>query len=172
LNVATAPAAEVQVKIEALLKRRIETQPHVKTAGSCFKAVGETPAWKLIDAAGLRGYSVGDVAIAEKHANFLLNAGKATFDDTVTLVKNVKGLGYKEASHFLRNTGKKNLAIIDFHIIDLLERHRLIEKPKTISKARYLEIEDVLRKLGTKAGLNQSELDLYLWYMETGKVLK
>ena len=39
------------------------------------------------------------------------------------LVRNVKGLGYKEASHFLRNIGFKNLAIIDFHIIDLLERY-------------------------------------------------
>ncbi len=81
---------EVEDTIQTLLKRRIETQPHVKTAGSCFKAVGDTPAWKLIDASGLRGYSVGDVQIAEKHANFLLNTGKATFEDAVTLVKNVQ----------------------------------------------------------------------------------
>ena len=87
-------------------------------------------------------------------------------------MKNVKGLGYKEASHFLRNTGRKNVAIIDFHIADLLENHRLIEKPKTISKAKYLEIENVLKKIGMKAGMHQSELDLYLWYMETGKILK
>ena len=115
------------------------------------------------------------IAEARKHNGSLKKIiGSFESDEAARewLVKNVKGLGYKEASHFLRNTGKKNLAIIDFHIIDLLERHRLIEKPKTISKARYLEIEDVLRKLGTKAGLNQSELDLYLWYMETGKVLK
>lgn len=92
LHVPTAPAADVQANIQTLLQRRIETQPHVKTAGSCFKAVGDTPAWKLIDAAGLRGYGVGDVAIAEKHANFLLNTGKATFDDAVMLVKNVKGV--------------------------------------------------------------------------------
>ncbi len=46
------------------------------------------------------------------------------------LVKNIKGFGYKEASHFLRNIGFTDVAIIDFHIIDLLARNRLIKKPK------------------------------------------
>ncbi len=90
LEVPSLPHAHVEEKIQTLLKRRIETQPHVKTAGSCFKAVGETPAWKLIDAVGLRGYQVGDVQIAEKHANFLLNTGKATFEDAVKIVNDVK----------------------------------------------------------------------------------
>jgi len=88
------------------------------------------------------------------------------------LVKNVKGLGYKEASHFLRNIGYTDLAIIDFHIIDVLVEHGLIEKPKTLTKKKYLEIEGILRDLGKKAGLNLAELDLCLWYLETGKVLK
>ncbi|MBW3011401.1 N-glycosylase/DNA lyase [Candidatus Woesearchaeota archaeon] len=80
--------------------------------------------------------------------------------------------GFKEASHFLRNIGSENLAIIDFHIVDLLEKHNLIEKPKTITKNKYLEIEDVLKKIATKTNLNLAELDLYLWFKETGKVLK
>jgi N-glycosylase/DNA lyase len=88
------------------------------------------------------------------------------------IVKNVKGLGYKEASHFLRNIGFENLAIIDFHIIDILERHGLIKRPKTLTRNRYLEIEQVLTKLAKKLGMTLAELDLYLWYMETGKVLK
>ncbi|UPA22575.1 UDP-N-acetylmuramate dehydrogenase [Candidatus Peribacteria bacterium] len=91
LEVPSKPMMEIEETIQSLLKRRIETQPHVKTAGSCFKAINNTPAWMLIDAAGLRGYSVGDVQIAEKHANFLLNTGKATFEDAVKLVNNVKG---------------------------------------------------------------------------------
>ncbi|MFX0087448.1 MAG: N-glycosylase, partial [Candidatus Hodarchaeota archaeon] len=45
------------------------------------------------------------------------------------LVKNVKGIGYKEASHFLRNIGYTEYAIVDFHIVDLLVKHNLIEKP-------------------------------------------
>ena len=88
------------------------------------------------------------------------------------LVKNIKGLGYKEASHFLRNIGFDDYAIIDFHIIDILVDNKLIEKPKCITKMRYLEIENILRKLAKKTNLTLSELDLYLWYLETGKVLK
>jgi len=88
------------------------------------------------------------------------------------LVKNIKGLGYKEASHFLRNIGYKNYAIVDFHIVDLLVKYNLIEKPKTMTKSKYLEIERILQDLGADVSLNLAELDLYLWYMETGKVLK
>ncbi|MBY9003142.1 MAG: N-glycosylase/DNA lyase [Candidatus Lokiarchaeota archaeon] len=88
------------------------------------------------------------------------------------IVKNIKGLGYKEASHFLRNIGHENYAIIDFHIIDVLVKHNLIEKPKTLTKKKYIEIEYILREMGEKLKLNLAELDLYLWYIETGKVLK
>ena len=88
------------------------------------------------------------------------------------VVKNIKGLGYKEASHFLRNIGFDDYAIIDFHIIDLLVDNKIIEKPKTLTKNKYLEIENILRKIGEKTNLKLSELDLYLWYIETGKILK
>ena len=86
--------------------------------------------------------------------------------------KNIKGLGLKEASHFLRNIGFKNLAIVDFHIVDLLVKEGLIEKPKNLNEKRYIEIENVLLEIARKAKLSLAELDLYLWYIETGKVLK
>lgn len=88
------------------------------------------------------------------------------------LVKNLKGIGYKEASHFLRNVGYTNFAIIDFHIISTLIRYKLIEKPKVLTKRKYLEIENLLKKFAKKLNLNLAELDLYLWYTETGKILK
>ncbi len=88
------------------------------------------------------------------------------------IVNNVKGIGFKEASHFLRNIGFKNSAIIDFHIIDLLTEHKIIERPKTLKKDIYLEIETKLKQLAEKTSLTLAELDLYLWYMETGKILK
>ncbi|MBT7706457.1 N-glycosylase/DNA lyase [archaeon] len=88
------------------------------------------------------------------------------------LVKNIKGVGMKESSHFLRNIGFRGVAIIDFHIVDLLVAEGLIEKPKTITPKIYLEIEDVLKNLAKKSNMNLGELDLYLWYIETGKVLK
>jgi len=90
------------------------------------------------------------------------------------LANNILGLGYKEASHFLRNIGHGDFAIIDFHIIDLLARHRIIHKPKgkSLDKKRYLEIERKLGRLAARCGMCQGELDLYLWYLETGKILK
>ena len=88
------------------------------------------------------------------------------------IVKNIKGLGLKEASHFLRNIGFDDYAIIDFHIIDLLVKYNIIKRPKSLTNKKYLEIEKVLRKIAEKTGLTLAELDLYLWYMETGKILK
>jgi len=88
------------------------------------------------------------------------------------LVKNVRGIGYKEASHFLRNVGYTDLAIIDYHILDLLVKYRLIEKPRTMTRRRYLEIESLLKRLADRLNVNLAELDLYLWYLETGKILK
>ena len=88
------------------------------------------------------------------------------------LVQNIKGIGMKEASHFLRNIGFKDYAIVDFHIVDVLVNYSIIEKPKTISQKKYLEIEKILRDLAGQLGMSLAELDLYLWYHETGKVLK
>ncbi|MEM2130132.1 MAG: N-glycosylase, partial [Candidatus Bathyarchaeia archaeon] len=88
------------------------------------------------------------------------------------LAAEIKGIGIKEASHFLRNVGFSDFAIIDFHIINVLVKHRLIEEPRTLTKKRYLEIEEMLKRIAEKAGLNLAELDLYLWFIETGKILK
>jgi len=91
----------------------------------------------------------------------------------VWLVENVKGLGYKEASHFLRNVGYDNLSILDRHILKALLDHNLISDiPKTISKKRYLEIEKIFLELAEVSGVKASELDLMIWYLRTGKVLK
>ncbi|MCD6590460.1 MAG: N-glycosylase/DNA lyase [Candidatus Aenigmarchaeota archaeon] len=102
----------------------------------------------------------------------ILNSFKDEQEAREWLVKNIKGIGYKEASHFLRNIGFKNLAIIDFHILDVLAKYGLVTKPRHLTKRKYFEIETVLRKIAEKLGMNLAELDLYLWYMETKKVLK
>ena len=105
-------------------------------------------------------------------AKFIVEArGKDIGMNRDWLVQNIKGLGLKEASHFLRNTGSTSHAIIDFHILDLLAKHG-IEKPKNLSKSNYLAIEELLRSLCTKCNSNLAELDLCLWYLETGKILK
>jgi N-glycosylase/DNA lyase len=90
------------------------------------------------------------------------------------LADNITGLGYKESSHFLRNIGVDRFAIIDFHILDFLARKGVIPKPrsKSLSRSRYLEIERKLATIAARANLSQGELDMYLWYLETGKILK
>jgi N-glycosylase/DNA lyase len=88
------------------------------------------------------------------------------------LVDNIKGLGYKEASHFLRNIGYDDYAIIDTHILDILARYHIIKQPKTLTKKNYLKIEGHLQKIARNTQLTLAELDLYLWFLETGKILK
>ena len=89
------------------------------------------------------------------------------------LFENVLGLGMKESSHFLRNTGHDNVAILDRHILATMHEGGLIPAlPKHLTKKNYLEFESILDHVAQKARMNHSLLDLYLWYMRTGKVLK
>jgi N-glycosylase/DNA lyase len=94
------------------------------------------------------------------------------FDAREWLVKNIKGLGYKEASHFLRNVGYFDFAILDRHILRVMHDYGLIELPKSITRRKYLEIEGVFKDLAANVRMSAGELDLYIWYMRTGKVLK
>ncbi len=88
------------------------------------------------------------------------------------LVKEVYGYGYKEASHFLRNVGFDDVAIIDRHISRFLFEKGLVKPRKTITKKVYLECEEALEKISQDFGLTQAELDLYIFYIKTKKVLK
>jgi N-glycosylase/DNA lyase len=89
------------------------------------------------------------------------------------LVKNIKGIGYKESSHFLRNVGYFNYAILDRHILNLMVENKMLkEKSKTLTCKKYLEIEKKLELLSKKINFSQGKLDLYLWYMKTGEILK
>ena len=90
------------------------------------------------------------------------------------LVENVKGLGWKESSHFLRNVGYLDLAILDRHIIANMREHGLVqdEGGKGLTKRRYLEYERLLKEVADRVGMALGEMDLYLWYRKTGRVLK
>ena len=98
-----------------------------------------------------------------------LSSGK---DAREILVKNIKGYGYKEASHFLRNIGFDDVAIIDRHISRFLFERGLVKPRKTITKKVYLECEEALAKICKELNLTQAELDLYIFYIKTKKVLK
>jgi N-glycosylase/DNA lyase len=89
------------------------------------------------------------------------------------LVNNVNGYGMKESSHFLRNIGKRNLAILDRHILKHLKELNAIKQiPKTLTKNRYLEIEERFKKFSKEIRIPMDELDLLFWSAETGEILK
>ena len=103
----------------------------------------------------------------------------AGFRDPVTrrdwLAKDprVKGLGYKESSHFLRNVGFKGYGILDKHIVRSLFELGVIDSPKPpTTRDRYLQTEHKMRGFATDARIDFDELDLLLWSMKTGEVLK
>jgi len=90
------------------------------------------------------------------------------------LVANIKGLGYKEGSHFLRNVGLgADLAILDTHILSNLKDLGIIkEVPPSGSIKKYLETEDRMRKFAEKIKIPLEELDLLFWSNETGFIFK
>lgn len=90
------------------------------------------------------------------------------------LAENVKGLGYKEASHFLRNIGLgRDLAILDTHILKNLKRYGVIKKiPSSISRKKYAVIENKMKDFSKKIGIPLEELDLLFWSNQTGFIFK
>jgi N-glycosylase/DNA lyase len=122
---------------------------------------------------------------SEQRAHFIVEARKfSKIKDIVIafrgeaqsrqwLARNVTGLGYKEASHFLRNVGYDDVAVLDRHILRTMCKYKLIAAiPRTLTKRSYLEIESRLRFFGAHLEMPLSKLDLYIWYMSTGEVLK
>ena len=90
------------------------------------------------------------------------------------LVRNVKGIGYKEAGHFMRNIGfDQDLAILDRHILRNLKKLRVIDGvPDTLTKRQYLATEGKMKEFSEAVGIPMSHLDFVLWYKETGEILK
>lgn len=99
---------------------------------------------------------------------------KDIFKTREWLVKNIKGLGYKEASHFLRNIGLgKDLAILDRHILKNLKNYGAIEKiPDSLNRKKYIDIENRMREFFKKLNIPMEEADLLFWSKETGIIFK
>lgn len=90
------------------------------------------------------------------------------------LVKNIKGLGYKEAGHFLRNVGLgENIAILDRHILRNLEMLGVVDKiPTSLSRAKYMQIEKDMADFAKQINIPLAHLDLLFWSKETGEIFK
>jgi UDP-N-acetylmuramate dehydrogenase len=84
---------DIKERMNEFLKTRKEKQPlGFPSAGSVFKNSKEMSAGFLIDKSGLKGKRIGDAVISEKHANFILNLGKAKAKDVSELMKITKKL--------------------------------------------------------------------------------
>lgn len=93
--------------------------------------------------------------------------------DFFALNPDIRGLGFKEASHFLRNIGFRGYAILDKHVLSRLAELGVIEGSKPPStKGRYLEVEAKMKSFSARVGIDFDELDLLLWYTKTGEILK
>jgi N-glycosylase/DNA lyase len=87
--------------------------------------------------------------------------------------KDIKGIGWKEASHFLRNIGYRGYAILDKHIRNCLCELGVIRRSRRpLSPDRYRRIERKMRDFSDRIGIDMDELDLLLWSRKTGKILK
>jgi N-glycosylase/DNA lyase len=85
------------------------------------------------------------------------------------LAENIKGLGMKESSHFMRNIGFKDLAIIDVHIQNFLKKIGEIKGNKSLTKKRYLELEKKFLQLAERIGIPAEELDIAIWMYQSGE---
>jgi N-glycosylase/DNA lyase len=125
------------------------------------------------------GYIVATRAYLEGDCGMRLRERLEAFTDPLerrdwlAREKGIKGLGYKESSHFLRNVGWRGYAILDKHILRCLAEVGVIETPDPpATRARYLATEERLRRFARDIRIDFDELDLALWSAKTGEILK
>ncbi|HYY91673.1 MAG TPA: N-glycosylase/DNA lyase [Candidatus Dormibacteraeota bacterium] len=157
--------AVTKLKQQTLLLKGSPTdiEPHLSQV-----RFGETKARYIVEARNMFA-TEGRIEIKPRIQSFY-----NPFELREWFVESVKGLGYKEASHFLRNIGLgEAFAILDRHILRNLASLGVIpEVPASITKKRYLEIEEKLRRFATEIGIPMADLDLLFWSKETGWIFK
>ncbi len=157
--------------VESLMKNRLLFVGDVNQIRPFLNVVrfGESKAGYIVDARDF--FTSGRLYIKKKILCF-----NNSFELREWLAENVKGIGLKEASHFIRNIGfdyKNQLAILDRHIMKNLKEFDVIKEiPKTLTEKRYLEIEKLMKSFAERNNMSIYELDLLLWSKETGTIFK
>lgn len=163
-------------------------------AVSCWAAVKELAGENMIFTASAEEIAakINKVRFRNNKAKYVVEARKlftvngkmkikeklASFDNILELrewiIKNIKGIGYKEAGHFLRNIGiGKELAILDRHILKNLKILGAIKEiPASLTPKIYIKIEEEMRKFSEKIGIPMSHMDMILWCKESGGIFK
>ncbi len=91
LRLTPAPREEIESRTKSYLQYRKRSQPLSQpNAGSVFKNPQGTTAGRLIEEAGLKGYRVGDAQVSTKHANFIVNLGRACSTDALRLIETIQ----------------------------------------------------------------------------------
>ena len=100
-------------------------------------------------------------------------SGQKATEEREELVRLVDGFGLKEASHALRNIGRRNLAILDRHLLRNLKRLRVISSiPASLTDKNYKKIEKAFISFASSEGETVDVLDLFFWARETGLIFK
>ncbi len=93
---------QIKEKMDDLISRRREKQPlEFPSAGSTFKRPQGNFAGALIEQCNLKGYSIGDAQVSEKHAGFIINRGNATCDDITKLISYVEKVVFEQTGYKL-----------------------------------------------------------------------
>jgi UDP-N-acetylmuramate dehydrogenase len=91
LELPSKPFKEILAGIKVCNEKRRSSQPlNQKSAGCIFKNPAGGSAGRMIDELGLKGHRVGDAMVSDRHANFFVNAGKASCADMLKLIENVR----------------------------------------------------------------------------------
>lgn len=105
--------------------------------------------------------------------NDILGGGLSPFEERERFVRTVKGLGWKESSHALRNIGRTGLTILDRHILRNLQGLGVIDAvPGSMGEKRYKEIEQAFLDFASSQGESVDVLDLFFWTSGTGVLFK
>ena len=98
---------------------------------------------------------------------------KISLRDYFALTKLIKGLGFKESSHFLRNIGFLGYSILDKHIMRSLVEFDVVSSVKPPrNRSEYLTVETLMQQFAKNLSISVDHLDLLLWYRKTGEIIK
>ena len=165
----------LKANIKTELAFCISTANSSAAAGLKFQKLLESEVGieEALKIAGVRFHNRKSEYIREAFENFELveKALKLESEKARKILLKIKGLGMKEASHFLRNVGREDVAIVDRHILRWLGKQGF-EIPDNITPKRYLEVEKLLRDISEEKKETLAKMDLRIWAEMTGKVLK
>lgn len=102
LKLQKADAQDIKAKMTDFITRRKDKQPlDYPSAGSTFKRPEGSFAGALIEQCGLKGFNIGEAAVSEKHAGFIINRGNASCADVLSLIAHIQNTVFQSTGYML-----------------------------------------------------------------------